>query len=263
MSDLIDIKGVIGIVILSVISAFLVGSIIIGAFTSPHDEIHKLYLYISFFLGQGVIVVPPIYYLNYKKQSLIKSFRIKIVSIKTIKYSIIFSFGVIALFDTLDKVIHIIIPAPEYIVDLGKMMQPDSTLGLIFLFLAIIIIAPIGEEIVFRGFLQKFLEEHWLDITKAILVTSLFFAVIHFNPFWIIQIYLLGIILGFLSWKTKSIIPSIILHSLNNSIALVSTTFPKLDQNFFFLNSNISPPIIIIAIFLIRYSLKNINQLYS
>ena len=37
-------------------------------------------------------------------------------------------------------------------------MQPESTLGLIFLFLAVVVMAPIGEEIVFRGFLQKFLE---------------------------------------------------------------------------------------------------------
>ena len=51
---------------------------------------------------------------------------------------------------------------------------------------------------------------YWKDITKAVLVTSLFFAMIHFNPYWTIQIYLLGVILGFLSWKTKSVIPSII-----------------------------------------------------
>ena len=38
-------------------------------------------------------------------------------------------------------------------------MQPESTLGLMFLFLAIVVMAPIGEEVVFRGFLQKFLEE--------------------------------------------------------------------------------------------------------
>ena len=34
-------------------------------------------------------------------------------------------------------------------------MQPESNLGLIFLFLAVVVMAPIGE-IVFRGFLQKF-----------------------------------------------------------------------------------------------------------
>ena len=98
-------------------------------------------------------------------------------------------------------------------------------IGYIFLFLSVVIVAPIGEEIVFRGFLQKFLEDYWKDITRAVLVTSLFFAMIHFNPFWTIQIYLLGVVLGFLAWKTKSVFPSIMLHSINNGTAYILSIF--------------------------------------
>ena len=60
MSNLIGIRGVIGIVILSIISAFSVGGIIMGIFTSTPNQINKVYLYLSFFLGQGVIILPPI-----------------------------------------------------------------------------------------------------------------------------------------------------------------------------------------------------------
>ena len=67
MSNIIGIRGVIGIVILSVISAFSVGGIIMGIFTSTPNQINKVYLYLSFFLGQGVIILPPIYYLYFKK----------------------------------------------------------------------------------------------------------------------------------------------------------------------------------------------------
>ena len=171
MSNLTGIKGVIGIVILSVISAFSVGGIIMSIFSSMPNQTDKVYLYLSFFLGQGVIILPPIYYLNFKKKSISDSFRIKPVSFNTIINSIIFSIGIIILFDALDRVIHQIVPIPDYIIDLGKIMQPESTLGLIFLFLAVVAMAPIGEEIVFRGFLQKFLEEYWKDIT-CLLYTS-------------------------------------------------------------------------------------------
>ena len=41
------------------------------------------------------------------------------------------------------------------------------------------------------------------------------------NPYWFIQIYILGVFLGFLAWKTKSIIAPLILHGLNNFIALL------------------------------------------
>ena len=261
MSNLIGIRGVIGIVILSVISAFLVGGIIMGIFTSTPNQIDKVYLYLSFFLGQGVIILPPIYYLYFKKKSIIDSFRIKPISINTIMNSIIFSIGIIILFDALDRVIHQIVPTPDYIIDLGKIMQPESTLGLIFLFLAVVVMAPIGEEIVFRGFLQKFLEEHWKDITKAVLVTSLFFAMIHFNPYWTIQIYLLGVILGFLSWKTKSVIPRIILHRINNGMAFILTVSDEYNINFYLWGNYVSPIFIIVAIYLSYYSINEINKI--
>ena len=260
MSNLIGIRGVIGVVILSVISAFSVGGIIMSIFSSTPNQTDKVYLYLSFFLGQGAIILPPIYYLNSKKKSISDSFRLKPVSFDTIINSIIFSIGIIILFDALDRVIHQIVPTPDYIIDLGKIMQPESTLGLIFLFLAVVVMAPIGEEVVFRGFLQKFLEEYWKDITRAVLVTSLFFAMIHFNPYWTIQIYLLGVILGFLSWRTKSIIPSIVLHSMNNGIAFILTVFDESDLGIYLWNENVSPLFIAIAIYLIYSGFKNITQ---
>ena len=260
MSNLIGIKGVIGVVILSVISAFSVGGIIMSIFSSTPNQTEKIYLYLSFFLGQSVIILPPIYYLNFKKKSILDSFRIKPVSFNTIINTVIFSTGIMILFDALDRVIHQIIPTPDYIIDLGEIMQPESTLGSIFLFLAVVVMAPIGEEIVFRGFLQKFLEEHWKDITRAVLVTSLFFAMIHFNPYWTIQIYLLGVILGFLSWKTNSVIPSIILHSINNAMAFILTVSDEYNFNFYFWGNYVSPVFIIIAIYLSYYSINKINQ---
>ena len=261
MNNLIDIRGVIGVVILSVISAFLVGGIIMSMFSSTPNQTDKVYLYLSFFVGQGVIILPPVYYLNIKKKSKIDSFRINQTSFNTIINTIIFSIGVIILFDALDRVIHQIVPAPDYIIDLGKIMQPESNLGLIFLFLAVVVMAPIGEEIVFRGFLQKFLEEHWKDVTKAIIFTSLFYAMIHFNPYWTIQIYLLSVILGFLSWKTKSIIPSIILHSINNGMAFMLTVSDEYNFDFYLWGNYVSPVFIIIAIYLSYYSINKISQI--
>ena len=161
----------------------------------------------------------------------------------------------------MDRVIHQIVPTPDYIIDLGEIMQPESTLGLIFFFLAVVVMAPIGEEVVFRGFLQKFLEEYWRDITRAVLITSLFFAMIHFNPYWTIQIYLLGVILGFLSWKTKSVIPSIILHGINNGMAFILTVSDEYNVNLYLWGDYVSPVFIIIAIYLLYYSINKINQI--
>ena len=210
-------------------------------------------------MGQGVILIPPIYFLSIKEQPIFESLRINIVPLKTIKNTVIFSSGVLIVFDTMDRIIHKFIPPPEYIIDLGEIMRPDSTLGYIFLFLAVVIVAPIGEEIVFRGFLQKFLEKYWKDITRAVLVTSLFFAMIHFNPFWTIQIYLLGVILGFLAWKTNSVIPSIVLHIINNGSAFILTNIGEGTMGFYLWKDNVSPIFILLAVFLIYKGLEGIN----
>jgi len=260
MNNVISIGAVFGIVILSVISAFTVGGLVIGISASSPEQTNKLYIYISFFLGQGIILVPPLYYLTIKNKPILQSLRINLVSIQTIQYSFIFSLGILIIFDALDRIIHQIIPTPSYIIDLGQIMQPDSTLGYVFLFLAVVIVAPIGEEIVFRGFLQKFLEDYWEDITRAVLVTSLFFAMIHFNPFWTIQIYLLGIVLGFLAWKTKSVIPSIILHSVNNGTAYILSIFDDTNLKIYLWNDNVSPAFILLGFYFIYIGLQSLNK---
>ena len=259
MNNVISIGAVFGIVVLSVISAFTIGGLIMGISASSPEQTDKLYIYISFFLGQGFILVPPLYYLTIKQRPIFESLRIKSVSLETIQYSLLFSVGVLIIIDTLDRIIHQIIPTPNYIIDLSQIMRPDSTLGYVFLFLAIVIIAPFGEEVVFRGFLQKFLEDHWKDITRAVLVTSLFFALIHFNPFWTIQIYILGVVLGFLAWKTKSVIPSIMLHSINNGAAYILSIFDDIDLNIYLWNNQVSPIFIVIAVYFIYKGFMGIN----
>jgi membrane protease YdiL (CAAX protease family) len=75
------------------------------------------------------------------------------------------------------------------------------------------ILAPVGEEILFRGIAYAALSDRF-GRQKGILLSSLLFAVfrgavIHFIPFFI-----MGLALALLSYRTKSIIPSIITHSL-------------------------------------------------
>ena len=224
------------------------------------EESQKNYTFISFIIGQSFMVLPLILFLLSKKEPLIKRLRLNAVSIKIIFFSFIFSLGLIIISDQIDRLIQIFIPTPEYILDLNNLLQPESIWGFILLFTAVAIIAPIGEEILFRGFLQQFLEIYWNDITKSILIIALFFAIIHLNPFWFIQIYILGIILGFLAWKTNSIIPSLILHSLNNTIALILSFIDLEKDNFYLSNGHVSLWIIIFAIFFVFKGFTEINK---
>ena len=224
------------------------------------EESQKNYTFISFIIGQSFMIIPLILFLLSKKEPLIKRLRLNPVSMNIMFFSFIFSLGLIIISDEIDRLIQIFIPAPEYILDLNNLLQPESILGFFLLFTAVAIIAPVGEELLFRGFLQQFLEKYWRDITKSILIIALFFAIIHLNPFWFIQIYILGVVLGFLSWKTNSIIPSLILHSLNNSVALILSFVDLEKDNFYLLNGHVSPPIIILAVFFVIKGFTKINR---
>lgn len=83
------------------------------------------------------------------------------------------------------------------------------------------VIAPIAEEIFFRGFMYGGLRARF-GVAGAVIATSLFFAALHFSLEFLIPILVLGIFLALLYEVTVSLYPGMILHLSNNLIALVA-----------------------------------------
>ena len=81
------------------------------------------------------------------------------------------------------------------------------------------------------------------------------------NPYWFIQIYILGVVLGFLAWKTQSIIAPLILHGLNNSVALLFSFLDSENNNIYIWNEHVAPWFLILALAGIIVGFKKINQL--
>ena len=262
MKNTLSIRSAILVVIASIISAFLAGAVVLGFGLSNPEGPQKTYTFLSFIIGQSFMLVPLIWFLISKNQPILKTLRIRLVPFSTIYYTVLLSLGIIILSDELDKIIQMFIDAPEYVVDLNGLLKPESILGYFLLFTAVVVIAPLGEELLFRGFFQQILEKHWKDITKAVLMTAIIFSFIHMNPFWFAQIYILGIILGFLAWKTKSVVPSLILHSLNNLIALILSFTIEGENPFYIWNGHIAPWVLLIAVIFVISGFKAINRDY-
>ena len=91
--------------------------------------------------------------------------------------------------------------------------------------IAVAILAPIVEEIVFRGAILRILLEYfsgskaWIAIT----ISAVTFGLFHGNFAQAVNASFLGLILGWLYYRTKSIIPSMVLHLVNNISAVVLT----------------------------------------
>jgi len=81
------------------------------------------------------------------------------------------------------------------------------------------IFGPIAEEICFRGILLGGLLKMRCRPWIAILITALAFSLVHGYAAKLVGTLLIGIIIGWLYWRTDSIIPCLIIHIVNNSIA--------------------------------------------
>lgn len=84
------------------------------------------------------------------------------------------------------------------------------------LILLAVIMAPLFEEIVFRGIIQKGLINKGMKPATAIVIASVLFGLVHGNPWQFVGAVLLGIVLGLVYYKTKSMLLPILLHAFNN-----------------------------------------------
>jgi membrane protease YdiL (CAAX protease family) len=89
---------------------------------------------------------------------------------------------------------------------------------LLFAFITLVIVAPIAEEILFRGYLFSKLKKY-LPLWLAILATSVFFGTIHFAWNVGVDTFALSIVLCILRETTGTIWASILLHMMKNGIA--------------------------------------------
>jgi membrane protease YdiL (CAAX protease family) len=94
-----------------------------------------------------------------------------------------------------------------------------------FLFVAVVIAAPIGEDIMHRGFLFRGWARSPATTPVAIVVISLLWAALHIQYDWfgITQIVVIGLVLGWLRWRTGSTLLTILCHALINLGATIET----------------------------------------
>lgn len=94
---------------------------------------------------------------------------------------------------------------------LETLLNSDS----LFILLSVWIIAPVGEELIFRGFLMRYLEKY--GKLTAIVVTALLFGLFHGNLGQGLNAFAVGLVLGYVAIE-YSVVWSIVLHWVNNFV---------------------------------------------
>lgn len=106
------------------------------------------------------------------------------------------------------------IPSPDFSI-------PQSKIYLILFMTYTCFLAPVFEEIIFRGYILNNLRKYG-NIT-AIIVSSIFFSMFHFNLVQLVNPILMGIVLSLVMIKSESIVTPIIVHMFNNIMAMLTT----------------------------------------
>lgn len=132
-----------------------------------------------------------------------------------IAIALILTFNLIMIFIGRDIV-------PEFQVEAYRSAKTAG--WLVTLLFAIVIVAPVGEEIAFRGFLYRGLVRQGNE-RLAILVIALAWALLHiqYDLLGMVQIFAAGLVLGWFRWATGSTLLTIVMHVLINAEAMVET----------------------------------------
>jgi sodium transport system permease protein len=104
--------------------------------------------------------------------------------------------------------------------------EGDSVIGWA-LPLTLAVLGPVCEELAFRGFILTGLRRRFTPGT-AILLTSFLFAFYTLNVFQFVPVFLLGVVLGLLATRSRSVLPPILFHLVYNVLFLSPLLFPGL-----------------------------------
>lgn len=244
--------------IVSMIGAIVIGIIYavknIDEISTNADEITNQMLgATNYILLASSIITVLVFLLIYKIRK--KSFKEELQIVKTTKINLVIgiALGISAwLFNA--GALSLVQEAgifQEHFSKMESILAPLSEGNIFIALLTVGIVAPFTEEFMFRGVIFKTLNKN-ISILWTIIIQALFFGIFHGNLIQGTYATMLGLIFGYITYKTKSLWPAIIMHMVNNTIATLSP----------FILKNVPSTINILVIFIVIGAIGIITSLY-
>lgn len=199
-------------VVLATFTLYLITLLIV----SGHDPL-------SLLLSETSIVLPAILYVRIRRHVFRKTFRLQHFNPVFIILGLVIGFGFSILTSEINFLLQQIVPMQQDVLEaLTDVIIYESAPEMAMLLLTFVLVAGIGEEMLFRGFLLGALEKS-VDATRAVFYSAVVFTFMHFNPWWTVEIFFLGVIAGALTCRSDSLVPAIAVHMMVNLMALLLT----------------------------------------
>lgn len=124
-----------------------------------------------------------------------------------------------------DAVTAVMPKMPEYLEEIMKSM----TQGTLWVnLLSVSVFAPLFEEWLCRGQVLRGLLSHGVKPVWAIVLSAVFFAVIHLNPWQAVPAFILGCLFGYVYYRTGSLFLTMLMHCVNNTSAVIFSNMDSL-----------------------------------
>ncbi|MDD4422833.1 MAG: type II CAAX endopeptidase family protein [Eubacteriales bacterium] len=119
--------------------------------------------------------------------------------------------------------IGIALPPPV----VGQLLSSCPWPGFVIIAFGALVLAPLGEEIIFRRIIFCYASKY-VSVIGAAVISSAVFAAAHFNIRHFAGLFILGLALQFLYIRNRSLYPCILLHFIQNLISITAFLFLKL-----------------------------------
>lgn len=207
---------------------FIISVILLSIFISFFVQIKEsITLQMLSFCLFGLLVSTLIIWINYKKEKL--SFGLSYKNLKYVIWTPLIYLITIILLSFISLLNQYLLSnffdieiKPQDILE--KFKELENSIEIIIFVFGSTIIAPIYEELLFRGiFFPKLLQK--TNLFWAIVLSSLVFAILHFHISALLPLFILSIILSFTYLYTSTIWACISLHALFNLISIIAVKF--------------------------------------
>jgi ABC-2 type transport system permease protein/sodium transport system permease protein len=197
-----------------------------SAFSPGPGEDASGLLHATGWLMPALFVLLPLAILTYWKVDIQNAFAIRMPKLRHLAVGILIGLSAWVPAHELHILQQSIVGTPNAMVETAKVMgQTLAALPVGSVLVLIALVPAVCEELLFRGFLLGSLStsaRKW----GAILVSAVVFGVFHFLLFKLIVTVGLGVLLAYLCWQSRSILPGMAAHLLHNSIGVLFSLNP-------------------------------------
>jgi len=173
-----------------------------------------------------LFVILPVAMLVYWKIDLVNTFSLRAPSLRYVLAALLLGMSAWVPAHELNVLQHSVIGIPEsFLRSAAQLVEAMRRLPPAAVIVILAVLPACCEELLFRGFLLSGLASA-LRKWPAILISAAFFAVFHFFLFKFVIAGTLGIVLGYLCWQSRSIIPAILTHAIHNAIGVATVLWP-------------------------------------